>query len=195
MTRKQPEVTEQTRKKLEDAFWKLYAEKPIEKISIREITELAGYNRSTFYLYYRSTVDILEQREEILINERCKFIEKHFTGRSLRDDLRIEARSFLEQTRSEAQYFKVLLGPHGDQNFIAKINDFGNKIMSRYKDGPYPSNLSPEQVDYLIAFYNSGKLGIARKWLNDPAPMSVDELVNLVVGLLLHSSPRMISED
>ena len=46
--KKQPHITEQTKNNLRIAFWSLYAQKPIEKISIKEITELAGYNRGTF---------------------------------------------------------------------------------------------------------------------------------------------------
>ena len=45
--KKQPHITEQTKNNLRIAFWSLYAQKPIEKISIKEITELAGYNRGT----------------------------------------------------------------------------------------------------------------------------------------------------
>ena len=50
---KRPELTEQTKRNLRTAFWSLYAQKPLEKISVREITALAGYNRGTFYLYYQ----------------------------------------------------------------------------------------------------------------------------------------------
>ena len=40
--KKQPHITEQTKNNLRIAFWSLYAQKPIEKISIKEITELAA---------------------------------------------------------------------------------------------------------------------------------------------------------
>ena len=39
---KRPELTEQTRRNLRTAFWSLYTQKPLEKISVREITALAG---------------------------------------------------------------------------------------------------------------------------------------------------------
>ena len=32
------------------AFWKLYEKKELEKISIRELCQTAGYNRTTFYV-------------------------------------------------------------------------------------------------------------------------------------------------
>ncbi len=38
----------ETKKNLQEAFLKLYETKEISQITIREITDLAGYNRGTF---------------------------------------------------------------------------------------------------------------------------------------------------
>ena len=67
--RKQPEVTEQTKANLRTAFWSLYKEKAIEKITIKEITDAAGYNRGTFYLYYKDVYDLFNKIEEELLEE------------------------------------------------------------------------------------------------------------------------------
>ena len=50
MTRKTT-VSETTKATLKDAFWELYQKKSIEQISVREITDRAGYTRGTFYLF------------------------------------------------------------------------------------------------------------------------------------------------
>ena len=42
-----------TRALVEGAFLELMKEKPYTKISVREITEKADINRSTFYLHYQ----------------------------------------------------------------------------------------------------------------------------------------------
>ncbi|MBQ9015376.1 MAG: TetR/AcrR family transcriptional regulator [Firmicutes bacterium] len=65
---KQPQIQEQTRQNLRDAFWQIYKQKSIENISIREITDLAGYNRSTFYLYYNDIYELRDQIEEIVLD-------------------------------------------------------------------------------------------------------------------------------
>ncbi len=83
--KKQPLITEQTKANLKAAFWKLYTEKPIEKISIKQITDLAGYNRGTFYLYYEDVYDIFHQIEEELLNQIQNIIETPpFEQRDLR---------------------------------------------------------------------------------------------------------------
>jgi len=65
---KQPEITEQTRKNIIMAFCKLYEEKPIEKISVKEIIALAGYNRSTFYEYFTDIYALLKFIEDDVID-------------------------------------------------------------------------------------------------------------------------------
>ena len=51
MRMKHTQMRENTGRAIMDAFWKLYRERPIEKISVKEICETAGYNRATFYCY------------------------------------------------------------------------------------------------------------------------------------------------
>ena len=64
---KRPHITENTRKNLMDSFWKLYLTKPAEKISVREITDIAGYNRGTFYLYFKDVYDVLDRIESDIL--------------------------------------------------------------------------------------------------------------------------------
>lgn len=61
------EIISNTKQDLIDAFWYFYCNKRIEKITIKEITLKAGYNRSTFYEYFIDIYDVLEQIESSLI--------------------------------------------------------------------------------------------------------------------------------
>lgn len=53
----------ETRQDLRDAFMRLYAQKPLDRITVREITDLAGYNRATFYLHYQDVPALLSSLE------------------------------------------------------------------------------------------------------------------------------------
>jgi len=55
--------TNKIEKKIIDAFIVIYEDNPIEKISIKMITDLAGLNRGTFYLHYIDIYDLLEKIE------------------------------------------------------------------------------------------------------------------------------------
>ena len=45
---KQAEITEQSKQNLIEAFWSIYMTKRIDKITVKEITSKAGYNRELF---------------------------------------------------------------------------------------------------------------------------------------------------
>ena len=66
---KRPKITEQTRNNLISAFWSLYMKKPLSRISVKEITDLAGYNRATFYHYFTDVPALLEEEETALLEE------------------------------------------------------------------------------------------------------------------------------
>ncbi len=61
-----------TKNKIYDAFIKLAKTKPIHAISISELCQLAHINRSTFYHYYGSQYDVLNE----LSNQFISTIEK-----------------------------------------------------------------------------------------------------------------------
>ncbi len=62
-------------KRLEDAFWELLAEKPIERIAVGALTEKAGCNRGTFYYHYRDMDDLMDKMiEENLPKEIPSFV-------------------------------------------------------------------------------------------------------------------------
>ena len=65
---KHHEMRESTSRSIMDAFWSLYRDKPIEKITVKAICEKAGCNRSTFYEYYTDSYSVLEDIEEELLD-------------------------------------------------------------------------------------------------------------------------------
>ena len=54
--------------KIKNAFLDLYSEHPIEKISVKLLTETAGVNRGTFYDHYTDIYDLLNQIETEFIS-------------------------------------------------------------------------------------------------------------------------------
>lgn len=50
-----------TKKAIQEAFLELLNEKPIGKISIKDISDRCGINRNTFYYHYQDMVALLEE--------------------------------------------------------------------------------------------------------------------------------------
>ena len=58
-----------TAAKMDAALIALLNEKDFEYITIKEICQKAGVNRSTFYLHYENTRDLLEETMQYLVDQ------------------------------------------------------------------------------------------------------------------------------
>lgn len=65
---------ERTRRSIINAFIELRAKKPIEKITIKELSEHALINKATFYSHYRDIYDLSEQLEKEAVDAVLKNI-------------------------------------------------------------------------------------------------------------------------
>lgn len=64
-----------TKASIVNAFIQLRAKKPLEKITIRELTQLAGINKATFYLHYQDIYDLSHQLETEMIQSILEGIQ------------------------------------------------------------------------------------------------------------------------
>ena len=123
--RKQPERTARTRQKLVDAFWQLYVEKRIEKITVKEIADKAGVYRSTFYEYFSDLYEILEGIEDELSTDLQQTWSQLFHYRDL--DSAVDA--VLDFYERHGEQMAVLLGPGGDQSFYLRLTMQAKEVL------------------------------------------------------------------
>ncbi len=64
-----------TRKVLKDAFLKLLKDKPVNKITVKSVCELADINRATFYSHYSDCFDLLENIEQEILGQFQKSLK------------------------------------------------------------------------------------------------------------------------
>ena len=103
---------EHTRQALVAAFWKLYGEKTIEKITVGAVAGIAGYNRSTFYEYFSDVYDVLQQEEDALL-QRMRF------GAPDKEGLPLE--EVVAMFEENADRLSLLLSEKGDFSFFFRI--------------------------------------------------------------------------
>lgn len=60
---------EKTKHSIYNAFIKLRSQKPLERITVKEICELARINKSTFYAHYTDIYDLSEHIESEIISD------------------------------------------------------------------------------------------------------------------------------
>lgn len=173
---KYKEISIQTRQNLIDAFWELYCEKRIEKITVREITTKAGYNRSTFYQYFNDVYDVLEQIEESLlpnIEEMPPLLPTVYN-----ESVPID--SFIKLYSISSKYYTVLLGDNGDPAFAGKMkNGIKAKLLEQLE-----ANESTMEIDYTLEYMLSAMIGILTYWFKNNENMSKEALVKLMYELM-----------
>jgi AcrR family transcriptional regulator len=182
--KKQPEVTERTQQRFMNAFCDLYSQKPIEKISIQEISRKSGYNRSTFYQYFADIYELLDAVEDSILNEvQIGLSDKLKPANGIRDALHC--------MESEEHFLalKALLGVYGSGHFLERLK---NEIPFDKLNVTCNSNdsLSP----YIVEFYISTSLSLFRLWLQRGKDLSSEELFTLMDNLYKSGAIPYISK-
>ncbi len=71
--------------KMQKAMFKLLDEKDFQEISITNICNQAGVNRSTFYAHYDTTIDLLEETEKQLMQDFFNKFESSFSMSKIKE--------------------------------------------------------------------------------------------------------------
>ena len=174
--KKQPEITARTRENLIQAFWSLYCEKKIEHITVKEITDKAGYHRSTFYEYFVDIYDVLNQLEDALLEHSKMNVIKSLDAGS-KDDFTQKIANIYEE---KGNYLSVLLGENGDPQFAQKMKSIMRPALSN------ALGLSEEDIhtSYIFEFGMSAIIGTITYWYNNKKELPAKELARLIRSML-----------
>ncbi len=173
----------QTKTNLVDSFWKIYCEKGIKQITVKEIIEIAGYNRSTFYVYFKDTYDVLEFIENRILASCEEQIMSCFMLGIAEKDSREFIKLFVEMYEINSKYLSVLLGENGDPMFSAK---FKKLLASLFRPLFVMSNKVPYiYVDYVLEYTLCAMIGILTYWLSTDKRILMSDLLNLLYDIML----------
>ncbi|MBP3866903.1 MAG: TetR/AcrR family transcriptional regulator [Eggerthellaceae bacterium] len=183
--RKRPEKTERTKADLKEAFWRLYRDKPIEKITVGEVCETAGYNRGTFYLHYHDLYELLEAIEGALLDGMTACVEscmKNLRSDSSKLSLVAACADVVMYYERNKPYITVLLGNRGDPSFVHELKQRLKPLWREYVIAP--SSGRPEgEIDLLLEYTISGALFMISEWLSNPGTTSARQLAHLIYDL------------
>ncbi len=119
--KKQPEVTDATREAFISAFFKLAEIKNINKITIREITNLAGYNRTTFYRYFKDVFSLMEYAEDEFFQYIRKTLAEQRKGTDVYDRQVFE--TFINCFRDNIDRISILMSEQNRSHFIRRMRE------------------------------------------------------------------------
>ncbi len=175
--RKEDRRVRRTKKLLTQALTELMQQKQVKEITVKELTDLADINRGTFYLYYKDIYDMLESIEDNLFQALNDILERHEEENVVQETepILIDLLSFIEENQ---EMVRVLLSPHGDMNFLHRLND-----VLREKCLQFVRRVAPEegetQFDYQYSFVIFGTAGLIRAWVNRNCSEPVDQIARL----------------
>lgn len=174
---RESEKTAATKEKIKEAFLELYKKKRIEKISIQELTDLAGMNRGTFYAHYMDIYDLLNQIEDEYILTAQSAVQGILCSllRSQGREIALPSEEFFEKNGS---VMKLLLAEKPNPVFIARLKEAALRYVSEYLGVDY-DNRSWQEV-YAMEYIASAQLGIITYWIKNDRDVETEQLGEMV---------------
>ena len=183
--KKFPKQTEMTQRNLQESFWTLYSKQSIDKITVKDICNLAGYNRSTFYQYYTDVYDMLHKSENQLLDEIYEFVI-HLVEQANNLNASQVIQKIFEFFAQNNKFILVLSGSHGDKEFTYKVVENLKPLWIKYFFNAV--NKTPAEVDLLMEFYISGVISMYHKWFHDHNGITFERIIQLSYQTLPNTS-------
>lgn len=150
-----------TRALVEGAFLELMKEKPYTKISVREITEKADINRSTFYLHYQDIYDLLDQVEAGVTDSVAEAIRQISRENYVPGKHPFHVQVFQELMKHE-EIFRILFSKNGDIDFIYKLaTTMGDGLYAGWSS--YYGDKIPKEMEMYVSYVAFGMMGLLLK--------------------------------
>lgn len=185
--------------KFNKALLALLEKKSFEYITISEICETAGVNRSTFYLHYENTYDLLQETTRYVLDGfisyfgvdttnittdffNCDFEELNFIS----EKYLFPYFSYIKENKRI--FSAVLSHPNAfnfDEIFQSLFTNIFDPILNRFD---YPE----DERKYVMMFYLNGLTAIVKEWLKDDCKKSIEEMYSIIQHCILGKPPYTI---
>ena len=166
-----------TKRLMKESLTRLLEKESIHKISIRALCEEAGVNRSTFYKYYGSQYDVLQEMEEELIANVREALEKD--GKTTEREMLMAVCACIEQDMPSV---RVLLGNNVDPQFpehLFSLPKIREMIEERFGD-----RYDAQQREYIYVFLVNGTYRLVQEWMLTDEKRPFSEIVFLLEKLI-----------
>ena len=178
--------------KMDKALIALLEKKDFAYISVKEICDTAGVNRSTFYLHYENTSDLLKEATQYILDSflsyfsvDTKSITLCFTECPQNDLLYITPEyltPYLTFIKENQRLFKTALKQLGQMDF-EKVYDrmlrhIFSPILSRFQ-------IPEQQHTYVMKFYLSGVTAIAMEWMKCGCKDDIDTIIQVITDCIM----------
>ncbi len=153
-----------TRKLLQQAFMELTVEKGFAALTVRDITERAMVNRSTFYRHYLDKYDLLER----YMNDIYELIADNSPSCLI---------NLLKHIQQFADFYRVMLGAKGDCHFAQRFRqNTERRFRALFELASIEPGPNEPPIDLRISCIAQAGVGATIWWLEQEQPCSPEQL-------------------
>lgn len=178
-----------TTRAIKSALLTIMKEKPVAKISISELTELADVNRKTFYNHYADIDAVLRDLENEFLERLFGLIDRNNIWNGLENPGPFFEKLFRE-IQSDQPLFQLLIesGEHVHLvfNFRTRLRDmWGEQLQGR-------SDIDPQLLICFMDFIASGTVSILESWIGNIDAVSPERLSQLICTIISGASHAVL---
>ena len=173
--------------KMDLALIFLLKKKPFDYITVSEICEEAGVNRSTFYLHYETIGDLLAETTRYLLDDFLAYFSTDTKAIALNladcelNDLIFICDKYLSPYLSYVKDHKEIFGTAllynqtlGFEDVYKRMFDnIFNPILERFQ-------YTPSNRQYVMMYYLNGVIAIILEWLRNSCDKSIQEIAEII---------------
>lgn len=140
-----------TKKYIKEAFYQLRKKKPIEKISVKELSEAAMINKSTFYLHYRDVFDLSDKLKNELISAIMESA-KQYDLRLGKAEFKLFADNLTGEIIRHSKEIEVLFSDKDNNDFINHLED----SLKEYVFMTFPNIPNNSEINIILTLFIQG---------------------------------------
>ena len=153
----------------------LMKEQPIQKISVSRLCEKSDINRSTFYTYYSSPMDLLHSIEDEILQRLEETILQYQQENSVPRFME----SIVHYISSHQELNRLIFSDNGDPGFLNRLTlMLQEKTIKNWK-ARFPS-CSKESLITLHTFISRGCIGVIESWIRNGFQTSEEEISHIL---------------
>lgn len=172
-----------TKTTLKKGLEELLQEKPIQQITVKELTDFVNLNRGTFYLHYRDIYDLLEDLENEIFASFQEMATQH-TPEEMNGKPFPLLKDIFQFTGRHAVFCRTLLGQNVEHTFINKLKELIQEKCFHDWEVVF-QEMSPQSYGMLSSYILSGCIGLIEDWLFGDMKQSPEEMAKFAESAIL----------
>lgn len=176
------------KQRIRDAFWALYLERPLGKVTVKEICALARCNKTTFYYHYQSIEEVLRELEDACMPKDAPNMVVELLRQGER---KFPLGEYLSHYGERFDVLCHLLSSRGDPTFARRVKDTMSRQWCQAFSIDYDSLSSHDRL--LIEFAMGGTTSLFASY-GDGRVFDFNELVEILQEILTPHLERILSK-